>query len=255
MTKQVQEDRSQFVIKANAIVRRSRFSMSAMQQKAYLFLISKIKHDDDADQPYTFSVGDFIRACGLADSGENYEAVKDALKSIRDISFWLDNGHTKTLLGLLDKVTIDTSSGTIECSFHEDIKPYLIHLRDNYTQYELQHVLVMRSKYAIRLYEISKSYQYTREFETSVEDLKKMMDAEVYTEYKAFKRRSLIPAVDEINLTSDINLSFVESKAGQTGRKVSHIKFLITPKNYDENWLAEKERERIYGKNTETDRG
>jgi plasmid replication initiation protein len=255
MNEPVTDSRSQFVVKANEIVRQSRFSMTTLQQKAYLFLISKIKPDDDGSKPYIFSVQDFIRACGLSSSGENYKSVKEALIAIGSIRFWIEGENKSKLRGLLDKIDIDHASGNLECYFHEDVKPFLLHLRENYTQYEIQQVLAMRSKYTIRLYEIAKSYQYLSDFEMSVSDLQKALDAENYQEYKVFKRRALMPALEEINEMSDINLSYVESKSGQTGRKVTSIAFKITLKDDNEQWLAEKERERIYGKNAETDRG
>ena len=50
----VVDDRSQLVLKSNEIIRQARYDMTAPQQKAYLFLISKIKPTDKADAVYEF---------------------------------------------------------------------------------------------------------------------------------------------------------------------------------------------------------
>ena len=57
-------------------------------------------------------------------------------------------------------------------------------------------------------------------------------------------------------LVTESSLPYLEKGAKKTeNRKVLSVKFSVGLKDYDEQWLAEKERERIYGKNAETDRG
>jgi plasmid replication initiation protein len=229
--------------------------MTAFQQKAYLFLISKIKPEDEGGKNYEFSVTDFLQACGLEQSGKNYIKVKETIRSIRNISFWVTLDGKEHLLGLLDRATIEPKTGKITCCFHDDIKPFLLYLKENYTQFELRNVLAMQSKYAIRFYELAKSHQFLREFQIPLDELKRSLCAENYEDYRAFRRRVLDPALEEINLLTDINLAVTETKGEGRGSKVTGLTFCVTPKDYDEQWLAEKERERIYGKNAETDRG
>lgn len=247
----VKEDRSQLVLKSNEIIRQARYDMTAPQQKAYLFLISKIKPGDKANTVYEFHTSRFLRSCGLTDAGENYKAVLDILLTIGRVRFWVPIDGKLTLLGLVNTVTVDTDSSIIYCTFHEQIQPYLLNLQKNYTIYELTNVLAMRSKYAIRFYEIAKSYQYLGTFTLTPDEIKDMLGAK-YEEYRDIKRRVIKPAVEEINALTDIDVSFEEITEN---RKVLSVKFSVGLKDYDEQWLAEKERERIYGKNTETDRG
>ena len=252
MGNNVSEDRAQFVVKANDVIRKARFNMTITQQKIYLFLISKIKPDDDGRGPYEFKIADFIKICGLDDSGSVYDLVKSSLLDISKVRFWIKGENKHKLRGLLDKVDFDTETGVISCYFHDDVKPYLLYLRENYTQFELKNVLALHSKYAVRLYELLKSYQFTGAVQVDTPTLKEILCAESYTNYKDFRKRVLAPALDELNLLTDINATADEIK---DGRKVASVLFHITLKDYDENWLAEKERERIYGKNAETDRG
>lgn len=255
MTEKISENRSQFVVKANSIIQQSRFSMTAFQQKAYLFLISKIKPEDEGGKNYEFSVTDFLQACGLEQSGKNYIKVKETIRSIRNISFWVALDGKEHLLGLLDRATIEPKTGKITCCFHDDIKPFLLYLKENYTQFELRNVLAMQSKYAIRFYELAKSHQFLREFQIPLDELKRSLCAENYEDYRAFRRRVLDPAIEEVNLLTDINLEVTDIRGEGRGSKITSLSFRVTPKTSDEQWLAEKERERIYGKNAETDRG
>ncbi|MBO5969132.1 MAG: replication initiation protein [Clostridia bacterium] len=242
----VVDDRSQLVLKSNEIIRQARYDMTAPQQKAYLFLISKIKPTDKADAVYEFQTSRFLKACGLTDAGVNYKAVLDILLTIGRVRFWVPIDGKLTLLGLINTVTVDTDNGTIYCTFHEQIQPYLLNLKKNYTIYELTNVLAMRSKYAIRFYEIAKSYQFVGSFSMTPEEIKEMLGAK-YDEYRDIKRRVIKPSVEEINNLTDINLAFEETTEN---RKVLSVKFTVAVKDYNEQWLAEKERDRIYGKNT-----
>ena len=49
-------DREQYVVKANELIRRTRYTLTAQQQKIVLFAISKIKPEDDIDTEYTFDI-------------------------------------------------------------------------------------------------------------------------------------------------------------------------------------------------------
>ena len=66
-------DREQYVVKANDLIRKTRYSLTAQQQKIILFAISKIKPDDDITTKYTF---DFLR---IAKSLENTHFYKESI--------------------------------------------------------------------------------------------------------------------------------------------------------------------------------
>ena len=48
---------------------------------------------------------------------------------------------------------------------------------------------------------------YTKDF--TIDELKMLMGAETYKTYQDFKRFALIPAIDEINKTSDKIISYI----------------------------------------------
>lgn len=222
------------VRKANDLIQKSRFNLSLQQQKIVLYLISQISPFDDDFKLYEFSIPEFCRICGIfVESGKNYHDLKEAIKEIRDKSIWvtLEDGR-ETTLAWIEKPYIDPQSGTIQIRLDKDMKPFLLHLKSNFTQYELIYTLHFKSKYSIRLYELVKSVHYheTGNYEKryGVDELKKLLDAEVYKEYRDFKRRALEKAVQEINTYSDKNVSYLELKKG---KKVLAIIFEISSKD------------------------
>ena len=228
------EERDRIVVKSNDLIQRSRFSLTVQQQKVILYLISKIGYGDEDFKEYEFNIKDFCRVCGLYDdSGKYYVELKRQIKEIRDKSIWVEISEgEEALLSWLDGARISSNSGKIKVRLSEDMKPYLLQLRDNFTRYEIAYVLCMRSKYSIRLYELVKSIHY-RELETytktfTVEELRRCLDAGTYPRFCNFNQRVLKPAVQEVNTYTDKEVSCEPLKRGQ---KVEAIEMTIRTKD------------------------
>ena len=112
------------------------------------------------------------------------------------------------------------------------MKPFLLQLKQNFTSYELIWTLHFKSKYTIRMYELIKSIhfhdleEYQREY--SVEELKKLLDAENYDRWIHFKQRVIDTAIEEINGFSDKNVRY---ETIRKGRSIDRIRFTITSKD------------------------
>lgn len=227
----IRQDRYACVHKANELIQKSRFDLSTQQQKIILYLISKITPKDRDFEEYEFSIKDFCQICGIT-SGNIYAVLKEQIKKIADKSLWVEISPGKeTLLRWIEKPYIDTNSGVIRIRLDRDMKPFLLHLKQNYTQYELIWTLHFKSKYSIRLYELIKSIHYfedetyTRRF--SVDELRKLLGAETYKEYPNFRQKVLLPATKEINEYSD---KIVEWEPIKRSRAVEFIDFHIRTK-------------------------
>lgn len=234
--------RNYMVVKGNDIIQKSRFSLSSQQQKILLSMISMIKPDDSAVKTYSFEIQEFCRLCNIDwSNGGNYIAIKQALYGIDKQVMWIKEPEKKrdTRLRWLNELYIDEGSGEIVFSFHKDMFPYLLDLREKYTQYNLINVLPMRSKYAIRLYELLKSYEGMRSITLTLEVLKARLDAENYINFKDFRRRVLEKAVEEINTYADIEVRFEPKK--QKSRSYNAIAFHISAPNAEKQVLRDYE--------------
>lgn len=229
------------VIKANELIQKSRFDLTLQQQKIVLYLISKVEPGDKEFKFYEFGIADFCRVCGIDyESGKNYHDLKEAVKEIADKSLWVNLGeHTETLVRWIEKPYIDKQSGLIRVKLDEDMKPFLLQLKQNFTQYELFWTMNFRSKYSVRLYELVKSLHYsglgtyTAEFE--LDDLKRRLGAETYATYQTFKTRALTPAIAEVNKYSDKAVEFNPIKRG---RSVAKIELTISTKPVEDRMVA-----------------
>lgn len=224
---EIVQRRSYKVVKANEIIQKARYDLSITELKIMSYIFSMVKPTDSIDQTYMFSVQDFCRVCGIDESsGKHYASIKRYLKGLRDKSFWLvqEDGSTTTV-GWLAKATIVPKSGIAKVKLDEDIAKYVINLVDTpYTQYELICTLPMKSQYAIRVYELLKSYAYRKKITFDVDELKAQLVATHYENFKDFRVKVLEPSTREINLYTDIEVSWYPVKKG---KKVIQITFTI----------------------------
>jgi plasmid replication initiation protein len=141
----------------------------------------------------------------------------------------LPNGK-ETTVKWIEKPYIDRNSGTIEIKLDNDMKPYLLKLKEKFTEYELIYTLNFKSKYSIRLYEYLKSIHYNKlkEYTTimSIDEFQRVLNS-TYADFKDFHTRVLKPAFKEINQYSDINFSYDIMK---NGRKATDIRLTISTK-------------------------
>ena len=234
--KEIESAKAQRVRKANSLIQQSRYSLSIQQQKILLFLISQIQPEDDDFKTYDFSIRDFCQICGIdCNQGNNYKELKDNILDIMKHPVgWVELEEGKeTVLLWIEKPIISRNDGIVQLKLDKDMKPYLLNLKANFTSYEVGFTLKFRSKYAIRLYELAKSYQYhddtpfTRVY--PIDELREILDAETYPQYKNFKQRVLTPAIREINEYSDKTIELLEHKTGRAG-KVQNVELTISAK-------------------------
>ena len=235
------------VVKHNKLIQRSRYELSAQEQKIILYLITKIKPEDTELELYEFNIKDFCEVCGINTSGKNYILLKEIIFELTSkiIRVTLENGD-ETVVRWIEKPYLNKKSGTIKIKLDKDMKPYLLHLKEKFTKYSLYFTLAMKSRYSIRLYEILKSYQYKNECEFEIEHLKKMLSAETYKLFGHFKEKVLEIAMREINDYGDISVKY---ELERQGRKFHKIKFKMALKyDIDESIKTFKRIDRVINK-------
>lgn len=227
---EISKQRDYKVVKANEIVQKARYDLNITELKAFAYILSKIKPNDTEGMEYTFTIKDYCQVLGIDyKNGGNYNYIKTTLKNLRDKSFWLlDEKGQEVTVGWLSKVKINKGSGKIIVKLDEDIQKYVLGLFDNYTQYSLLSTLPMKSSYSFRIYELLKSYAFTKSHEFDIDDLKSKLGATHYENFKDFRKKVIEVAVKEINEYTDIEVSW---EPVNKGRKVIAVKFYIKQKD------------------------
>jgi plasmid replication initiation protein len=145
--------------------------------------------------------------------------------SLRERTIIIKNGHKELHTGLILEAEYNHNEGTVTIEISKKLKPYLLQLKSNFTQYELEYVLKLQSFYSIRIYELLKQYEKLEQREIEIIRLKEILGiTDKYKRYNALKDRVIEPAQQEIKIMTDIYFKYKEIK---TGRKITAIKFYI----------------------------
>ena len=219
-------DRNFLVTKSNYFIMNCSYDLSLEEQKLILTLASMVQPTDEEFKAYNFKIADFIDLLGL-ETQTKYTEIPKLTKELMKKVFEIQEGNAILQVAWLSSARYEKGSGVVTLKFSPDLKPYMLKLKEKFTQYQLANILSMRSKYSPRIYEILKCNEFKKQghIEIEVEELRKLLKADnIYPLYADFKRKIIIQTQKELRKISDINFDFEEIK---TGRKVTSLKFYI----------------------------
>lgn len=226
------------VRKSNKLINyRDKMGLNALQQKLFLFSVTELKKKEDFERLLSFDMRDFFGKKRL--TTRDYEAVRNAAAQLvrTSISIRDDNGKWVEL-SLYSKIEGKTGSSMVHFKFNQELRPYLVNLRGNFTSYLYDNVVRFRSGYSVRIYELLvRHLGWQNVYEVSVDYLKDLLgvsDVKTYKTFPKFREKVLDKARDEINNFSDLNISYETVKKGRTIRSV---KFYISSKENIEDGL------------------
>lgn len=221
------------VVKQNPL-NSAKFETTTMEYKLLLASLSKIHPGDSALKLIKFRVDEFCQLIGYDKTKYTgmYPYLKRTCERLLTRIVKVDTGDGWKIFSWLDHIEYVESKGEIHIQFHRLLEPFLIFWLENegYTKYLLENVTQMKSKYAIRVYELLKQYE-TIGFRTlTIPELRTLLGVEegLYEKITHFRKEVMAKAHKEVNEKSDIRFEFEEIKEG---RKVVSIKFYIKSKN------------------------
>ena len=212
------------VSKSNDLIE-AKYRLSVQEQRLLAIMISDIKPDDKDFKKYQYKISDILEWINIEDKGY-YKKLREITRKLLSRTITINQDNVLFQTNWLAGAKYYFKEGTIELSFHPDLKPYLLQLQKCFTQYALRNILELKSKYAFRLYELLKQYQAIGKRKFSVRELRDLLGVE-QGELKLwidFKRRVLEIAKREINSKTDLKIDYQTKKIG---RKIEYIIFSI----------------------------
>ncbi|MCB1659990.1 MAG: replication initiation protein, partial [Pseudomonadales bacterium] len=227
------KDGSMVVRKHNELIE-AKYKLTLNEQRLILNLITILTPDDDDFMDYTIQASDVALMFGVQDR-DFYIKLQDAVKTLMNRTIDISKGNVVELVHWFSNIRYVRGSGKINVRFDKAIKPYLLQLKDHFTQYQIGAIAQFKSSYSVRFYELLKMKefqgnggQFYRIF--PIEELRAYMQLEP-TEYSVFqdlKKRVIVPALKEIDQHSD--LSIVQVNYIKKGRSIDSIKITVDPK-------------------------
>lgn len=183
-----------------------------------------------SNDPIFISSSDFSRECNV-DISTAYTALEKASERLftRFFGYTAENGD-KVKIRWINKVIYKHGQGGSELYFTDEV---LLLLREfdslnPYTKYKKEVVLQLKKDYSLDLYHLAKKHQKMGGFQISLDELFEQLGLpKSYQDLSNLKRRVITQSLDEINASTDINLSYENIKQG---RSVVGFKFIVKEK-------------------------
>lgn len=243
------------VYKSNDIINAS-YSLTVREQRLLLACISQIKSDEELSDKNSFTLT-------VDEARDLFYSKKDRRNAYRDlvlateklfdrkIVMKSEDGKKERLTRWVSTVDFDHEEMTATLYFHDQIKPYISQLKDNFTKYRLKHIAELSSVYAIRVYEMIVSWHgQNKSFdEMTIDDFRNALDlGRKYKQFGELRKFVIEKAVEQINERTNYEL---EIQAKKRGRSFHKLQFRFNQKEADK---LEEEKRKLKREQQEADR-
>ena len=209
------------------LITNAKVSYTSSEIDLIMMLLTSVKKEDKDFKDYVFSVQELEKKAGKK---INHTQLKDTAKSLMSKVIEIQESPKKwKLFTWFSSFSYD--DGIVTCSFHKDLKPYLLELQGRFDIANIKHLLPMKSSYSKRIYMLIKERS---KFGSRTFDINEMMELlkvpKSLLNYADFKNRVLIQAKNDINKYTDLEVDFEEIKPS---RKVTGVTFTIKKNDND----------------------
>ncbi|GAA9352483.1 hypothetical protein VN0604_14990 [Helicobacter pylori] len=232
---------------------------TANELKFFYYVISKLNSISDKDfELHEVPISEILgETLNHENDQDNYTYIKNLCRSLskrilEDETLVFDPVTNKKeemfeVMAIFKRIQYLKRKAVICYQLNDCLKPYLLGLRKNFTQIPLQHILPIRSGYAIRIYQmlLSELKQNCNEVTMPLIQIQDILCVpKSFYEWIDFKRNVLEPSLKEINATTDIIASYSTKKERQ---KITQIVFEICYKDLQKrkDQAKDKEQQRI----------
>ena len=202
----------------------AKYKLNVSEIKFILTAISQIdSKNDEVLKEYTIKVTDLEKKLQVE---QNTTRLKQFAKKLMSKPLEIpteDGGFI--VFNWFSKIRYYPEERLFRARIEEDLKPYLLQLKERFVSYHLQYIIPLTSTYSIRIYQLIKEYEKLTKRYFDVDELQDILQVpKSYRPYGKFKQKVLKVAQAELKEHTDIYFDFDEEK---TGKKVTRLIFRI----------------------------
>lgn len=229
-------DTRNYVVQANTLIG-GRQALKLNSAKLIRSAIMQVVFDDTELKPYVITINELANMLNVSPSNV-YRDIDEITDDIINNPVYVKSESGKKIKWIkipwVTRCEYQSDAG-VALKLNDELKPFLLNLREHYTQYTLDNILAMKSVYAIRIFELLQERIKQRllpkdgkDIELSVDTIRECCDCEdKYNTFSNFKIRVIDVATNEINKVTPYDVSY---KYKKTGRSVTGIIFHINMK-------------------------
>lgn len=223
-----------YVVQANNLIG-GKQALKLNSAKLIRSAIMQVVKEDEDLKPYIITIKELSELLGVS-SSNIYRDVEDITDDIIKNPVYVREERVGKTVGFIKIPWVTrceyVSDIGIALKLNEELKPFLVKLKQHYTQYTLQEVLAMKSVYGIRIFELLQSRIMSRlipkegtSVKISVQEIRECCGCEEkYPAFGNFKAKVIDRAVNEINRVTmyQVDYSYIKN-----GRNIVKIEFHI----------------------------
>lgn len=220
-----------YVVQANELIE-GKQNLKLNSAKIMRLLIMQIKPDDEELKSYVISIPQLSKTLDIG--AENlYRNMDSITDDILTNHVAIKDQHNGKFLKIQWVTACAYEKGVgLAVKMNPLLKPFLLNLKEHYTQYQLENVLAMKSVYAIRVYELLQKEQIMRyvpkegaDIVLTVKEIREACDCEAkYDKISQFKAKVIDVAIKEIQRTTTYAITYDCLKKG---RSIEAIRFHV----------------------------
>ncbi len=239
------------VVKHNKLIE-FKGRMTTNELKLFSLIIADVREQQDKQfQEYNIDISVLEE---ITKDKNFYNYIQEVALRLEDKRIIVEGLNEKnkrhfTTIRLINKPRYTEGSNKLTVDIDKDLIPYIIDLKREFTRYQIENILRLKSSYSVRVYELLKQYEGIGKREIGIDDLRDYLgiNKDEYIRFYDFERRILIQSKTEINGEidkkgniiypgTDINIDYEKIK---TGRRITSILFTIEPKEQQDKVYIE----------------
>jgi plasmid replication initiation protein len=222
-------ENKELIIQSNRMIQ-AKYGETLTFYESFIFakMCSMIQPQDVDFQEYKLFVKELLDYCEVSSTGEAYNKIYEAAQRLlgRRITFVTYNEKNQKQIvdtNLVVGITrlADASEGEnayISMMIHPKLKPYLLQLKKDFSQFQLSDYKELHTHTAIRIYEILVSFygRGQKVVTLEIEELKEMLGLQgKYSHFGGFKKKVLDEAQKRMSESTDYGFTYVVKKVGR----------------------------------------
>lgn len=235
----IPSSKSPVVAQSNQLTE-ARYSLTVAEQRLVLTLLSLISPSDKSLKSYEIKISEFQRLLDIK-TNAIYDQVKDVLKKLASRVIYIPEGKDYLIANWFSSAKYDSKKGSVTISFDDNLKPYLLELKEQFTKYKLFVIAQFKSSYTIRIYMLLKQYEVIGFREIELVEIRGILDIKdnEYPRFADFRKRVLDQAKKEFETKNKESGGYMsditfELETIRTGRKITRLRFNIRKQSYQE---------------------
>lgn len=235
----IDKARYNYVAKHNDLIDKAKSDLSVQEMKLVDFIISRIKPTDHKFETVDVSLSDLAKVLKLQKNGKNNINIANSLRNLRrkEIIIKTETG-SMVITGWLAAIEIE-QGGRVIMDIDRHLTPYLLELKDkgNYTQYLLNDIVQLGSKYSIALYKFIKMqhgkwgvHHNKDRYQTlsgTLDEWRDMFDAPESYNTSIFMRNCVKKAIKEINLKLQGEMFIDDPEFKKNGHTITEMSLKV----------------------------